>query len=262
MNPSDVTTALAVGGALVALAAGAKGLWSPCGLSMLSTLTPLGERGRGHRYAPAAAWFVVGAIAGGLCLGAALAGLAALVAAAHTPPAVRATLALVAATVALTSDSPAVPVSLPIHHRQVNERWLDHYRTWVYGAGFGWQIGTGFATYITSAGVFLLVVLAVLTGQPWLALAIGTLHGAVRGLGVFVSARIKTPNDLLALHRRLSTLAPFAQAAVLVAESIVIAATIATFEGVPVAVPIALGTGLAAFAAWTAARVSTAPSGA
>ena len=32
---------------------------------------------------------------------------------------------------------------LPVHHRQVNERWLDQFRPWVYGAGFGWQIGDG-----------------------------------------------------------------------------------------------------------------------
>jgi hypothetical protein len=261
MNPTDVTTALAAGGAVVTLAAGAKGLWSPCGLSMLSTLTPLGERGRGHRYAPAAAWFVVGAVTGGLCLGAALAGLALVVAAAHVPAGMRAVLALVAATVALTSDFPAVPVSLPIHHRQVNERWLDHYRTWVYGAGFGWQIGTGFATYITSAAVYLLVVLAALTGEPWVALVIGAVHGVVRGTGVFVSARVKTPNDLLALHRRVSALAPFAQAAVLLAESLVIAAMISTFAGVPVGVPIVLGAILAALALWSA-RASAAPSSA
>ena len=30
---------------------------------------------------------------------------------------------------------------LPSHTRQVNEAWLDEYRGWVYGGGFGWQIG-------------------------------------------------------------------------------------------------------------------------
>ena len=55
---------------------------------------------------------------------------------------------------------------LPIHRRQVNERWLDQYRPWVYGAGFGWQIGTGLSTYITTAAVYLMVVLGALTAGP------------------------------------------------------------------------------------------------
>ena len=40
---------------------------------------------------------------------------------------------------------------LPVHYRQVNERWLDQFRPWVYGAGFGWQIGAGLATYIKTS---------------------------------------------------------------------------------------------------------------
>lgn len=248
----NTTTTLEIGAALVAVAAAAKGLWSPCGLSMLSTLTPLGERGRGHSYRPAAAWFIAGAIAGGLCLGAAVAGLAALVAATGLPAAARAAAALVAATIALCSDSPTVPIEVPIHRRQVNERWLDHYRTWVYGAGFGWQIGTGLATYVTSAGVYLMIALAALTGAPWVALAIGAIHGTARGMGVLVSARVKTPDDLLLLHRHISSLAPAAQCAVLVAESAVIAAAVAMLTSLPLAIPIAVGAVLAVVTSWTA----------
>ena len=40
-------------GAVIALAAAARSTWSPCGLSMLSQLTPLGEAGRGQKYARA-----------------------------------------------------------------------------------------------------------------------------------------------------------------------------------------------------------------
>ena len=54
----------------------------------------------------------------------------------------------------------------PIHRRQVNERWLDQYRSWVYGSGFGWQIGNGLSTYITTAAVYLMVVLGALTAAP------------------------------------------------------------------------------------------------
>jgi hypothetical protein len=31
----------------------------------------------------------------------------------------------------------------PSWQRQVDERWLTTYRGWVYGAGFGFQLGAG-----------------------------------------------------------------------------------------------------------------------
>ena len=40
---------------------------------MLSKINPMGESGRGHRYAVTAAWFVAGAVVGGVTLGAAAA---------------------------------------------------------------------------------------------------------------------------------------------------------------------------------------------
>jgi len=45
-----MTPFLVVLGLAVAISAAARSTWSPCGLSMLSSLTPLAERGRGHRY--------------------------------------------------------------------------------------------------------------------------------------------------------------------------------------------------------------------
>ena len=69
---------LLVGAAVtVALVAAARSTWSPCGLSMLSTITPLGESARGHRWGATASWFVVGAVAGGATLGLAIGALAA-----------------------------------------------------------------------------------------------------------------------------------------------------------------------------------------
>ena len=43
---------------VVAVAAAVRSTWSPCGLSMLSTITPFGERAKGHSYRATAAWFV------------------------------------------------------------------------------------------------------------------------------------------------------------------------------------------------------------
>ena len=61
----------------VAVAAAVRSTWSPCGLSMLSTITPFGERAKGHSYRATAGWFVVGATVGGATLGTVMAALAA-----------------------------------------------------------------------------------------------------------------------------------------------------------------------------------------
>ena len=63
-------------GIVVALAAAVRSTWSPCGQSMLSQITPIGEASRGHRYRITACWYVVGAVAGGATLGALIALLA------------------------------------------------------------------------------------------------------------------------------------------------------------------------------------------
>src|SRR4029079_3849118 len=54
---------------LVAVTAAVRSTWSPCGQSMLSTITPLGEQRRGARFSWTASWFVLGAAVGGLTLG-------------------------------------------------------------------------------------------------------------------------------------------------------------------------------------------------
>ena len=108
------------------------------------------------------------------------------------------------------SDSGVAGVRLPFHRRQVNERWLDRYRPWVYGAGFGWQIGCGLATYITSAAVYLMILLGALTGQPLTALAVGVGFGGLRGMAVLLTRRLTDPSALLAFHRRFFELGPLA----------------------------------------------------
>ena len=90
----------------------------------------------------------------------------------------------------------------------MNERWLDGYRPWVYGAGFGWQIGAGLATYIMTAAVYLLVVLGAVSGRPWAALALGALFGLVRGLAVLLGRGVTSPSALHAVHRRMARWAP------------------------------------------------------
>ena len=169
---------------------------------MLSTITPLGERAKGHAYRTTAGWFIFGGTVGGATLGVAMAGLAVGVRWLHPSPTVIGLCALGAAVAAAVSDTGIAGWRLPVHHRQVNERWLDQYRPWVYGAGFGWQIGTGLVTYITTAAVYLMIVLAALTAQPMTALAIGVCFGAFRGLAVLLTRHLRTPTELRSFHRR------------------------------------------------------------
>ncbi len=187
---------------VVAVAAAVRSTWSPCGLSMLSTITPISERAKGHSYRATATWFILGATAGGATLGAVMCLMAAGVHAVPAAPAGLEVVALAAALVAAVSDTGVAGVRLPIHRRQVNERWLDHYRPWVYGAGFGWQIGSGVATYITTAAVYLMIVLGALTGEPTVALLLGTLFGLLRGLAVLLTRNQTGPTLLRAFHRR------------------------------------------------------------
>lgn len=198
--------ALVILALIAAAAAAVRSTWSPCGLSMLSTITPMAERARGHRYGVTAAWFVVGAAVGGATLGAGAAGLAAIIAV--LDPSATATFgaaAVLAVTAALV-DAGAFGRRPPFFRRQVDDAWLSKYRAWVYGAGFGWQIGVGLATYIMTAAVVLTVALAVLTASPLAAFAIGVAFGVGRGLVVLLGARLRSPAALGALHARLDAL--------------------------------------------------------
>ncbi|HMC38044.1 MAG TPA: hypothetical protein VKI19_00180 [Acidimicrobiales bacterium] len=190
-------------GAAVAVAAAARSTWSPCGLSMLSSITPFAERARGHRYTATAAWFVLGATAGGAVLGAAAAGPAAALG--HWDRSHQTVAAAMAVTAALIDAGWFGPV-LPLVRRQVDPRWLDRYRPWVYASGFGWQIGLGVATYLMTAGVLLVVGLAVLSGSPVTAVGIGAVFGLARGSTVFLTAGSSAPAALRRLHGRLDRL--------------------------------------------------------
>jgi hypothetical protein len=233
-------TVIVIVASVTAATAGVRSTWSPCGLSMLSTITPLAEQGRGHRYRATASWFVIGASLGGATLGVPAAALALAVRALHLGAGSVGVIAVAALLVAAASDRELGGFHLPVHHRQVNERWLDQFRPWVYGAGFGWQIGTGLATYIMTAAVYVVIVLGALTALPVAALSLCTLFGAVRGLCVLLGASLDSPATLQAFHRRLDALAPAARD-VMVAVELVSAAAVIGAAGLPTAVWAATG---------------------
>ena len=192
-----------IAGVLTALGAATRGIWSPCGLSMLTSINPISERGRQHRFGVTAGWFIVGGVLGGLTLGIVAALVSALVSALALSLEVRVAIGAAAAFLAVLLDVGALGVRVPVIRRQVNERWLDEFRGWFYGIGFGWQIGVGFATYVMTAAVGLVVLLAALTAQPAIALSICVLFGLVRGCWVLLTARIRTPEGLRTLLGRL-----------------------------------------------------------
>lgn len=209
---------------VVAAVAAVRGLWSPCGLSMLSSLNPVSEAARGHRFAPTAGWYVFGAVAGGAALG----GTCALAAAGvELLPSAGASgswpwvVALVVALAAAASDSTVLRFALPVHPRQVDERWLGRYRRWIYAGGFGVQIGTGFATYVMSGTVYLTAALAALTASPRQALAVGLVFGTVRGLGILFVAPVR---DAARLRRLLGTVERLGPASLRVTCAVALAA--------------------------------------
>jgi hypothetical protein len=219
-----MTIALALVACIVALAAAARSTWSPCGLSMLATITPLAEQGRGHRYRTTATWFLAGSLLGGVSLGAVMALVAAAVGSLGASATVLVLAAVVAGIVTVAAEIGIGGFRLPVHHRQVNERWLDQFRPWVYGAGFGWQIGAGLATYIKTYAVYLMIALAALTASPALALLVGTVFGLVRGLAVLLGRHITSTAALADFHQRFMAADPYALAAVIACEA---AATLA-----------------------------------
>jgi len=232
-----VSPVLLTAASIVLVAAAVRSTWSPCGWSMLSTLTPLSERGRGHRFGATAAWFVGGAAVGGAGLGI-LGALGAFAAgAAGLDVRWRLAVAGVAALSAALLDARLVSPELPHHRRQVNEDWLDEFRRWVYASGFGLQIGAGLATYVMTGGVYLVVVLGALTGRPLAALAIGTAFGTLRGLAVLTGAGNTDPARLASFHRRFAQLDEPVRRAV--------AAAIAVVGVLLVAAAFGLGTAIA-----------------
>jgi hypothetical protein len=245
MSTTTSVMVIFVSGAVLATAAAVRSTWSPCGLSMLSTITPFTERARGHSFRGTAAWFMAGASVGGATLGLLMAVGAAVIARLHLSADGRLWAAGAAALVAAGSDGAVLGWRVPVHRRQVNERWLDGYRPWVYGAGFGWQIGAGLVTYVTTAGVYLLVVLGALTAAPIAGLLLGIWFGLLRGMAVLLTRRVQSVSDLVVFHRRFEAALPLADRAVRGAElGVVLAAAVALATPTSLLVLVGLGAGL------------------
>lgn len=168
---------------------------------MLASITPLGERGRGSIWAITVTAFTLGATLGGAGSGAIAGGVGALTLSGVDVHVRLAALGLVLGFAAvLDARASAAPGS----RRQVNERWLDDYRGWVYGLGFGAQLGLGVTTVVTSAATYATLLAGALTASPARGALIGAVFGLIRGLTPLVATGVRSPPELLALHRAMA----------------------------------------------------------
>jgi MFS family permease len=172
---------------------------------MLASITPLGERGRRSSWGITVTAFLIGATAAGALVGATAGALGGLVPAGSISWRTRLMLLAAALIVAVVLDLLRV---VPGPRRQVNERWLDEFRGWVYGLGFGAQLGLGVTTVVSSAATYVAIVAAFLTGDTARgALVLGS-YGLVRGLTPLTAAHVRRTDQLIALHARIDRWRP------------------------------------------------------
>lgn len=164
---------------------------------MLTSITPLGERGRNRNWATTVVAYFIGSIAGGAATGLTAGLLGSTVPAAWRPDSITWPVAAVLAVVALSELRPVTPIG----RRQVNEDWLEEFRGWVVGLGFGFQLGLGFVTIVTTLAVPAAFVLAALTFSWQWGLVVGMTFGLARALPILTTFRVTDPGRLASLHR-------------------------------------------------------------
>jgi hypothetical protein len=168
---------------------------------MLASITPLGERGRHNSWPLTVSAHIAGSTAAAAALGTLLGALGAAAGVSKTGG------SRVAALLLVLAAALAVQLSgrrLPGPHRQVDERWLDEYRGWVYGAGFGAQLGLGVTTVVVSGAVYVALAAALLSGSTLAGALIFGAFGLIRGATVLSTARVDSPARLRQLHARVS----------------------------------------------------------
>ena len=171
---------------------------------MLTSITPLGERGRGNRWRTTSAWLIFGHVVGGSALGLLLAAVGAILVLLGLEL-VPATATAVVSVVVLGSAGFDLSGRRIPGRRQVDERWLTKYRGWVYGLGFGVQLGLGFVTVVNTA-LFVAVCFAAVLLPATNSLLLGVVYGVTRGLLASVNGRIRDTASLRRMHRRLDSL--------------------------------------------------------
>ena len=181
---------------------------------MLASITPLGERGRGASWRRTVTVYVVASTVGGAAMGAVLGALGSVLITS------RPTWLLVATGAAALAAALDVAGRLPKIHRQVDETWLTRYRDWVYGAGFGLQLGIGALTIASSASLYLTWVVELVLAAVAPAAVVGAIFGLARALPLVGTARVVDADTLRAAHRRWQARLPVARWATVAVQAV------------------------------------------
>jgi hypothetical protein len=171
---------------------------------MLASISPLGERARRQHYSVTVAAYVAASTLAGALLGALLGAVGAPWAGTRGSMLVIGVLAIVG----LLLDARAFGLRVPGPRRQVNEDWLATYRGWVYGIGFGAQLGLGVATIVTASITWVAFACAAATGSLAAGMLVGATFGLARAVPVLATARAHDPSTLRATLARLERLRP------------------------------------------------------
>jgi sulfite exporter TauE/SafE len=188
---------------------------------MLASITPLGERGRRSNWRVTVTAFLIGATAAAAAVGAALGALGSVVLPTHADVAVL----LVAIGVAIVLDG--LPLAVPGPRRQVDERWLDRYRGWVYGAGYGAQLGVGVTTIVSSAAIYVALLAAFLTASASAGAIVLGCFGVVRGLTPLAAGGVRSQRQLFDFHQALGRWRPAARWGTVAAQAGMLVAALA-----------------------------------
>lgn len=189
---------------------------------MMTSITPVGEISRRQRWSVTTAAHLVGSTLGGAAVGAAL-GLLSVPVRAVLPQAGALAVLGVGALVGLALDRRG---GLPTVRRQVDEQWLTRYRGWVYGFGFGLQLGAAVVTIVTSSATYVVLLAALLSGSIAAGALVGGVFGLVRALPVLAFRRVRSPGALHDAMRRMTELARPADKAVAGVQLVVASAAI------------------------------------
>jgi hypothetical protein len=190
---------------------------------MLASINPLGERSRNQRYWMTVVAYIIGSTVAGAFLG----GTLGLVGAPVALPTIALAVVAVLAIAGIMFDARAFGTRVPGPRRQVDENWLVTYRGWVYGAGFGAQLGFALVTIVSASATWVAFACALLSGSALAGVVIGSIFGLARALPILAAARVRHPSTLLGLVSRLEGLRPRVARATTAAQGVAAAALVA-----------------------------------
>jgi len=168
---------------------------------MLGSMNPLGERTRNYKWLTTVLYFVTGSTLGGLALGASLGALGAALPRLQT----RASVVVIVFILLLGGllDSGSLWDSVVTIRRQVNDQWLLRYRSWVYGLGFGFQLGLGVVTIVETWAIYVTFAASFISQSPAIGGIIGMTFGVIRAMPILTVASVRHPEQLGRVWSRL-----------------------------------------------------------